>query len=215
LEARAQTDESGLAAALDLGLGRSRSVRTRAQGRVAAGIHVLKAAIVSTVDYCTRFAYLTIALALLIGGFATIPAITLRSTPTLPKCSPKTLHGANGRLNSTAVTGFRRRKRHRAGVRRPASGGWESGGAARPGGGGARGEAEGAPATPDRGRHRQAHRGRDRGDTLLNELRAGFESGALKPSAVKTWPLDDAVKAYEAVAAGDISAKHILNPKRA
>jgi NADPH:quinone reductase len=32
---------------------------------------------------------------------------------------------------------------------------------------------------------------------------------------VKTWPLDDAVKAYEAVAAGDISAKHILNPKRA
>jgi hypothetical protein len=50
---------------------------------------------------------------------------------------------------------------------------------------------------------------------ILNELRAGFESGALKPSAVKTWPLDDAVKAYEAVAAGDISAKHILNPKRA
>ena len=31
----------------------------------------------------------------------------------------------------------------------------------------------------------------------------GFESGALKPSAVKTWPLDDAVKAYEAVAAGE------------
>ena len=50
---------------------------------------------------------------------------------------------------------------------------------------------------------------------ILNELRPGFESGALKPSAVKTWPLDDAVKAYEAVAAGDASAKHILNPKRA
>jgi uncharacterized protein len=31
---------------------------------------MLKAAIVSTVDFCTRFAYLTIALALLIGGFA-------------------------------------------------------------------------------------------------------------------------------------------------
>ena len=31
---------------------------------------MLKAAIVSTVDFCIRFAYLTIALALLIGGFA-------------------------------------------------------------------------------------------------------------------------------------------------
>jgi NADPH:quinone reductase-like Zn-dependent oxidoreductase len=50
---------------------------------------------------------------------------------------------------------------------------------------------------------------------ILDELRPGCESGALKPSAVKTWPLDDAVKAYEAVAAGDASAKHILNPKRA
>ena len=49
---------------------------------------------------------------------------------------------------------------------------------------------------------------------ILDELRPGFESGALKPSAVKTWPLDDAVKAYEAVAAGDASANHILNPKR-
>jgi uncharacterized protein len=31
---------------------------------------MLKAAIVSTVDFCTRFAYFTIALALLIAGFA-------------------------------------------------------------------------------------------------------------------------------------------------
>lgn len=48
---------------------------------------------------------------------------------------------------------------------------------------------------------------------ILNELRLGFESGALKASPVKTWPLHDAVKAYEAVAAGDASAKHILKPK--
>jgi NADPH2:quinone reductase len=48
---------------------------------------------------------------------------------------------------------------------------------------------------------------------ILNELRPGFESGALQPSPVKTWPLDDAVKAYEAV--GDASAKHVLNPKGA
>jgi NADPH:quinone reductase-like Zn-dependent oxidoreductase len=48
---------------------------------------------------------------------------------------------------------------------------------------------------------------------ILSELRLGFETGALTPSEVKTWPLNDAVRAYEAVAAGDISAKHILKPK--
>jgi hypothetical protein len=32
---------------------------------------------------------------------------------------------------------------------------------------------------------------------------------------VKAWPLNDAVKAYEAVAAGDISAKDILKPNGA
>ncbi|MBZ9844045.1 zinc-binding alcohol dehydrogenase family protein [Mesorhizobium sp. CA5] len=50
---------------------------------------------------------------------------------------------------------------------------------------------------------------------ILNALRLGFESGALRPSPVKTWPLNDVVKAYEAVAAGDASAKHILNPQSA
>lgn len=48
---------------------------------------------------------------------------------------------------------------------------------------------------------------------ILNELRPGFESGALKPSSVKTWPLEKVVTAYEAVAAGDALAKHILKPK--
>jgi NADPH:quinone reductase-like Zn-dependent oxidoreductase len=48
---------------------------------------------------------------------------------------------------------------------------------------------------------------------ILNELRPGFESGALKPSPVKTWPLEKVVTAYEAVAAGDALAKHILKPK--
>ncbi|TPK97471.1 hypothetical protein FJ934_06535 [Mesorhizobium sp. B2-4-12] len=50
---------------------------------------------------------------------------------------------------------------------------------------------------------------------ILNALRPGFESGALRPSPLKTWPLDDAVKAYETVAAGDASAKHILHPQDA
>jgi NADPH:quinone reductase-like Zn-dependent oxidoreductase len=50
---------------------------------------------------------------------------------------------------------------------------------------------------------------------ILNQLRPGFEIGALQSSPVKTWPLNDAVRAYEAVAAGDTSAKHILNPKGA
>jgi NADPH2:quinone reductase len=49
---------------------------------------------------------------------------------------------------------------------------------------------------------------------ILNQLRSGFESGALKPSVFKAWPLDDAIKAYEAVAAGDTSAKHVLTPNQ-
>lgn len=47
---------------------------------------------------------------------------------------------------------------------------------------------------------------------ILDVLRPGFESGALKPSSVKTWRLDEVVKAYEAVAAGDASVKHVLKP---
>jgi NADPH:quinone reductase-like Zn-dependent oxidoreductase len=48
---------------------------------------------------------------------------------------------------------------------------------------------------------------------IMNELRAGFESGALKPPVLKTWPLPRAIEAYLAVANGDTSAKHVLLPK--
>jgi len=47
---------------------------------------------------------------------------------------------------------------------------------------------------------------------ILEALRPGFDSGALKPPAVRVWPLADAVQAYRAVAAGDVSAKQILVP---
>ena len=47
---------------------------------------------------------------------------------------------------------------------------------------------------------------------ILDALRPGFASGALKPPAVRSRPLADAVDAYRAVAAGDVSAKQILIP---
>jgi NADPH:quinone reductase len=47
---------------------------------------------------------------------------------------------------------------------------------------------------------------------IMAELRAGFEEGRLQPPAVKTWSLAQATTAYEAVAKGDTSAKHILLP---
>ena len=50
---------------------------------------------------------------------------------------------------------------------------------------------------------------------IMNELRAGFEAGALKPPVLKTWPLPHAIDAYLAVANGDTSAKHVLLPNGA
>ena len=50
---------------------------------------------------------------------------------------------------------------------------------------------------------------------IMNDLRAGFEAGALKPPALKTWPLAHAIDAYFAVANGDTSAKHVLLPNSA
>ena len=46
----------------------------------------------------------------------------------------------------------------------------------------------------------------------LNELRAGFEQGYLKPLAVETWPFSKAVEAYQAVEKGGLHAKQILLP---
>lgn len=48
---------------------------------------------------------------------------------------------------------------------------------------------------------------------IMDSLRAGFDEGYFEPSPVKTWPLDRAVDAYSAVANGDASAKHILQPR--
>lgn len=50
---------------------------------------------------------------------------------------------------------------------------------------------------------------------IMNDLRVGFEAGALKPPVVKMWPLRRAIDAYLAVANGDISAKHVLIPNGA
>ncbi|MGV8942275.1 MAG: quinone oxidoreductase family protein [Lysobacter sp.] len=46
--------------------------------------------------------------------------------------------------------------------------------------------------------------------TLIDQMRAGFEEGALQPPAVQTWPFDQAIEAYEAVAKGGASVKHVL-----
>jgi NADPH:quinone reductase-like Zn-dependent oxidoreductase len=47
---------------------------------------------------------------------------------------------------------------------------------------------------------------------LMNELSAGFERGYLQPPEIKTWPFDQAVQAYEAVAQGKLSAKQVIVP---
>lgn len=47
---------------------------------------------------------------------------------------------------------------------------------------------------------------------LMNSLRLGFEEGHLEAPAVRTWPLKRAVEAYEAVAKGGSTAKHVLIP---
>jgi NADPH:quinone reductase-like Zn-dependent oxidoreductase len=47
---------------------------------------------------------------------------------------------------------------------------------------------------------------------IMDALKPGFESHALKPYDVKTWPLADAVAAYSAVEKGGGSEKHVLVP---
>ena len=48
---------------------------------------------------------------------------------------------------------------------------------------------------------------------IMNCLGTGFEEGRLEAPAVKTWPLESGVEAYEAVRKGGSHAKHILVPK--
>jgi NADPH:quinone reductase len=50
--------------------------------------------------------------------------------------------------------------------------------------------------------------------TIMDALRPGFEDGHLRTSSLRTWPLHHAVEAYEAVAAGDGSRKHVLLPRQ-
>jgi len=45
---------------------------------------------------------------------------------------------------------------------------------------------------------------------LLEEMRAGFETGALTPPPIQTWAFEEAVPAYEAVARGGAPVKHVL-----
>jgi NADPH:quinone reductase-like Zn-dependent oxidoreductase len=45
---------------------------------------------------------------------------------------------------------------------------------------------------------------------ILDELRAGFESGALTPPRVSTVPLDNAIEAYRTVASGHAGTKFVL-----
>jgi NADPH:quinone reductase-like Zn-dependent oxidoreductase len=47
---------------------------------------------------------------------------------------------------------------------------------------------------------------------IMNDLRAGFEDGHLRPSPVQTWPLNGAIDAYQAVEHGNVSGKQVLLP---
>lgn len=47
---------------------------------------------------------------------------------------------------------------------------------------------------------------------LMDQMRAGFEAGALQPPAIRTWSFDQAVEAYQAVAQGGAPVKHVLMP---
>lgn len=47
---------------------------------------------------------------------------------------------------------------------------------------------------------------------IMNQLRPGFEAGALRPFEVTTWPLARAVEAYEAAERDGARAKHVLLP---
>jgi len=48
---------------------------------------------------------------------------------------------------------------------------------------------------------------------IMNDLRAGFEYGHLRPSPVQTWTLDQGIDAYEAVEKGATSSKQVLLPR--
>jgi NADPH:quinone reductase-like Zn-dependent oxidoreductase len=45
---------------------------------------------------------------------------------------------------------------------------------------------------------------------IMDDLRTGFETGDLRVSAHRAWPLDQAIGAYEAVGRGDGPTKHVL-----
>jgi NADPH2:quinone reductase len=48
---------------------------------------------------------------------------------------------------------------------------------------------------------------------IMNDLRAGFEDGHLRPSPVQTWTLDQGIDAYVAVEKRATSRKHVLLPR--
>lgn len=48
---------------------------------------------------------------------------------------------------------------------------------------------------------------------IMDALRLGFEDGSFEPPTVKTWALEQAVAAYEAVEKGGAPAKQVLLPK--
>jgi NADPH:quinone reductase len=45
---------------------------------------------------------------------------------------------------------------------------------------------------------------------IMDEPRAGFEDGYLRPSPVQTWSLDQGIEAYTAVEKGAASNKHVF-----
>jgi NADPH:quinone reductase-like Zn-dependent oxidoreductase len=49
---------------------------------------------------------------------------------------------------------------------------------------------------------------------IMDALRPGFEDGHLRTASLQTWPLHRAVDAYEAVAMGGGSRKHVLLPRQ-
>jgi NADPH:quinone reductase-like Zn-dependent oxidoreductase len=49
---------------------------------------------------------------------------------------------------------------------------------------------------------------------IMDELRAGFEGGYLRPSPIQRWSLDQAIDAYAAVEKGTTLDKHVFLPHR-
>ncbi|HWY16722.1 MAG TPA: zinc-binding alcohol dehydrogenase family protein [Rhizomicrobium sp.] len=49
---------------------------------------------------------------------------------------------------------------------------------------------------------------------IMDALRAGFESGELKPSEIAAWPLDKAIDAYAVVEKGGTPVKQVLLPQK-